>query len=259
MHKPIAFGSDPETFVVSGDGTLSTPVDLIAPPKQVMLENAHGGYNRDGIALELNPRPSANPKEVAQHMMQLLADGSAMLARFGLTITNRIGADLKELPPMARVILPGDCFQLGCDPDFNAYTKKVNHVRVNPTKYTKRFCGGHISVQIEDKITFTDICELVRMFDRYAGLHSLKWSATESVERRKTYGKAGCFRWRQDKNIIEYRTPDAGWLWHDGYEEMCDLMTRAYHEWKIGIRLKHYSEIVQAINTCNKSLANALC
>jgi hypothetical protein len=178
-----------------------------------------------------------------------------MLQRVGLRLTTKIGIDIADLPPDVRYILPGDCFELGCDPDYSAYTRHANRVSVNPRKYTKRFAGGHISVQIEQGLPFNDVCELVKLFDRYAGLHSIRWSVPESLERRRTYGKAGAFRWKPRMGIVEYRTPDAGWLWNDGYEIMCNLLTRAYHEWKTGIRLRNPQMVIKAINGCDKTVA----
>jgi hypothetical protein len=258
MYSPIAFGSDPETFVAHSDGVISAPFELIPAPKEIVLKGEHGGYNRDGMALELNPEASSNPKEVVGHMLQLLTDGSSLLKQFGLTITNKIGMDIANLPDHVRNILPSDCFELGCDPDYSAYTRRVNRVRVDPKKYTKRFAGGHISVQIERGVPFEEVCELVKLFDRHAGLYSLRWSVRESLERRKTYGKAGAFRWKPEDGIVEYRTPDAGWLWNDGYEAMCSLLTKAYHEWRIGIRLRKHQTIVRAINECDKTTAQQI-
>lgn len=111
--------------------------------------------------------------------------------------------------------------------------------------------------------SFDQVCEIVKLMDFFVGLPSLFLvpdSERESaIERRKSYGAAGCFRWKPADSIIEYRTPDASWLWHEGaYERLCHGMRRAFEEFVQGTYVKDAKPLRDAINTCDTRLATIL-
>lgn len=254
----LMFGHDAEVFVVAPDGHPVPPVVILPQPKVVSLVTARGGYNRDGMAFEINPTPSGVAKVVAENTMILLAEGGKMLKEYGLSLAKELGIDISHIPAEERALVPSDAFELGCDPDFSAYTGAINKVTVDPSRYLKRFAGGHISMQLPQTLPFSEVCELVKLFDATAGLYSIRWGDKYSKERRNTYGKAGAFRWKDRMRIVEYRTPDAGWLWHDGYVKMTELMSKAWGMFDNGFRVQSPQRIVEAINTCHLALAKEI-
>lgn len=258
MSDKIPFGGDPEVFVQTQNGVIACPVALLKEPKKVVKVGNHGGFNRDGMAFELNPAPSTSPEEVMANMLKLLTDGILSLSKAGLGITKKIGVDIQAIPIQQALDLPNDVWELGCEPDYDAYSGQYNIVNVDPRIYTKRFAGGHITMQI-GALPFADVCEVVKLFDYHAGLYSIRWSdLPDSIERRRTYGRAGAFRYHHENGIVEYRTPDAGWLWNNGYVEMCNRMAKAFQDFQSGVRLTNPSTIIRAINECDKETAQKI-
>lgn len=256
MSDGLKFGADPEIFVVNENGEISCPISILPIAKEVNIIARGGGVNRDGIAFELNPAPSEIPAEVALNMSDILLAGAQKLSLAGLKVIKSLGVTIREN-------MPPDAYQFGCDPDYNAYTKGMNRCKLNPKKYLKRFAGGHISMQLPVEPSFDQVCDIVKLMDFFVGLPSLflipDSEREAAVERRKSYGAAGCFRWKVEDRIIEYRTPDASWLWHDGaYERLCIGMRRAFEEFVVGLRVIDSKPLRQAINTCDLKLATIL-
>lgn len=221
MPSKLTFGSDPETFWVDEIGSVVCPT-LIAPePKRVYTLGKHGGYNRDGLAFELNPSPTTKPDELASNMIALLEQGFELMrgARLHMSVKAEIPND-----PM----LPQDVWQLGCDPDHNSY--KELKITAAARKSRTRFAGGHLMLGLPEQIAIAQAFDLAKFCDLYVGVPSLAFSMDGSRERRKVYGKAGSFRYRQDRNLFEYRTPDAGWLlrnW-DSTDKLSNVLRRFF-------------------------------
>ena len=253
----LTFGHDCEVFVATQDGAITAPNKFIQESKIVYRMSNDGGMNRDGMALEFNPDPSTEPAAVAQSTQQLMDLGAEKLQLMGMHIISSIGIDLKQVAKELRQNLPEDVFEIGCLPDQDAYTGEERIVNLNGKRYTKRFAGGHIAVghRALRNCTTGAIDRLVRLFDAKAGLFSVRFSTPDSIVRRKTYGTAGAYRYKREKGIVEYRTPDAGWLWGMAFEKMCEHMRQAFVDWQAGIRLEIADPTVKAINTCDKKMA----
>jgi hypothetical protein len=252
--KAPTFGSDPEIFVVNANGGIACPVEMLPRPKEVLNLGPEGGVNRDGIAFELNPAPSSDPAVVAANMAKLLQIGVGRLSDAGLHIVQSLSATIDD-------DMPPDAYEFGCNPDYNAYTKEEYRCKLNPRKYLKRFAGGHISMGIDIPMTFDQVCELVKLFDFYAGLRALFYiprdEVENAVERRLSYGAAGCFRHKN--HLVEYRTPDSSWLWATGaYEEICSGMFLAFEAFMSGKRIAKPKTLRVAINNCDLHLARVL-
>jgi hypothetical protein len=109
-----------------------------------------------------------------------------------------------SLPPVPK--------ELGCTPDFNAYTKKANM----PPKTDKPFRtgAGHIHVgwgsdlDPNDYDHYRECIRLVKQLDAALFFSSLLWDADES--RRTLYGKVGTFRAKPYG--LEYRPLSNAWL-----------------------------------------------
>jgi hypothetical protein len=257
LSKTPSFGLDPE-ILVQKDDKIVCPLVFATVPKEVTPFGAAGGYNRDGMALELNPNPSHIIREVSANLHTLLKQAIDMAGLYGFKLSKSLHVNISEA--LNADNLPGDVYEIGCEPDYNAYTRKVNQVKVDPSKYLDRFCGGHIHIGV-GSIQFPEACELVKLFDYHAGLLSVMYSLDIETARRRreTYGKAGAFRFDEEKGKIEYRVPDASWLWvEEGFENLCAKMTQALVEFRAGIRINDPKYIIQAIDNVDQELAQDL-
>jgi hypothetical protein len=116
---------------------------------------------------------------------------------------------------------------------------------------------GHISIGWDNPTQEQQI-DMVKAMDATVGLESVLLDT--DTERKKLYGKAGCFRFREYG--IEYRSLSNFWIKTD------DSLKWAWNTTMKAIELvnsgkveeikKHGDKIVEAINTNNKELAQAL-
>ena len=96
--------------------------------------------------------------------------------------------------------------EFGCDPDFCVYTEGPNEVG-RAARTTLRSAGFHIHVGYDNHNIDTSL-QMLRYIDAFVGLPSIIYDT--DVERRKLYGKAGCFRLQPYG--FEYRTLSSFWI-----------------------------------------------
>lgn len=143
--------------------------------------------------------------------------------------------------------------QAGCDPDFNVYTQDAN-IKPDITETLLRSAGGHIHIGYNNPDTETNN-QLIKAMDLFLGVPSVLLD--QDVERKKLYGKAGCYR--EKKYGVEYRSLSNFWLQSD------ELMTWAYEATLKAIEFVNTSgiitnemDIVKAINWYDKELAKEI-
>lgn len=211
----LKLGLDPEVLVVNQSGQFVCPGKFLKASKQVIPSSNKkiGGFNRDGMAIELNPSPSTDPRDLSDKMRTLFRESMNKLRAIGLYPTQQIGANIFQNGDRAS-FLP-DVYQGGCEPDWNAYTKEQNIVNVNYQEFEYRYCGGHIHVSAPFIRNFDQACEFIRSLKPLSQYLSTFEDNKWSLERRRVYGKDGDFRWREDDKRIEFRTPDATWIWKE--------------------------------------------
>lgn len=211
----VKLGLDPEILVVNEAGKFVCPGKFLKAPKRLSLSanKKFGGFNRDGMAIELNPTPSTSSAELSNKMKALFAESMNQLRAIGLYPTQQIGANIFENGDKES-FMP-DVYQGGCDPDWNAYTQQQNQCDVNYEEFGLRFCGGHIHVEAPFIKSFDQACEFIRGLKPLSEYLATFEDKTWSSERRKFYGKEGDFRWREDGKRVEFRTPDATWIWEE--------------------------------------------
>jgi hypothetical protein len=218
MNK-FTIGADPELFLemkstfMSADSPplLVSSVGIIEGTKDEPLFLKDGVFvMKDNVAIEFGMPPAYSEddwltklndaySQLEQHLpkhLQLVCTASAKF-------------------PETELQTPESC-QFGCDPDFNAWTKKVN-VPPKATQTNFRSCGGHIHVgyiegtKSEFLLKPMGKVNTIRMMDANHGSASIVLDNTlESLERRKLYGKAGCYR--STSYGVEYRTLSNFWL-----------------------------------------------
>lgn len=205
----ITIGADPEIFVTK-DNKFVTAHKLIHGTKKEPYKVARGAVQVDGMALEFNIDPSSNKKTFLLNIRTVLSTLDRMVPEHKLSFDSVAYFSKEYLSS-----LPEEATDLGCDPDFNAWTGQMN---VAPDRTAMfRTAAGHIhigwtnSISEKDPIHF-DICKrIVKQLDYYLGLPSLLFD--KETKRRELYGKAGAFR--PKSYGVEYRVLSNKWLTSD--------------------------------------------
>lgn len=211
-------GCDPE-FFLKKDGKFISAHDRVPGTKEKPHPLPGGGHvQADGLAVEFNIPASSTKRAFVNNIKQALVDirqeffkndkdiefSFSPVALFDLSY-------FKTLPEYA--------LELGCEPDFNAYSGG----KVNPRPSTSkpmRTGSGHIHVGYlsgDDMVEgipsespeHMDDCVLLSMaMDANFMLNKSIWDG--DVERASLYGRPGCFR--PKKYGMEYRSPSNSWL-----------------------------------------------
>lgn len=195
----ITIGADPELFVKSNSGQLVSAWNLIPGTKANPHPVKHGAVQVDGMALEFNINPADKEATFIRNINHVLEQMRAMIEHdFYISPVAHFGADyIKAQPPEA--------LELGCDPDFNGWTKEVN---VKPNVDAPfRTASGHVHIGYGDD-SFPLAAAVACQLDYYLGLPSLL--VDSDPIRRELYGKAGCFR--PKSYGVEYRVLSNFWL-----------------------------------------------
>jgi len=202
------FGSDPELFVRDDTGALVSGHGLIRGDKKNPYKVDCGAVQVDGMALEYNIDPVDNEDDwirnhiaVRQQMQEMLPSGWTLNAQ----PTANFGSDYIESQPL-------EARELGCDPDFNAYTGRQNNTP--NAKAPFRTGAGHIHIgwtegQDIEELAHVDACKkIIKQLDFALGIPSLSWDRDR--RRRTLYGAAGAYRAKPYG--VEYRTLSNAWL-----------------------------------------------
>lgn len=202
----FTFGADPE-FFVGKNGVPISAHGLVPGDKKNPHKVNKGAVQVDGMALEFNIDPVEDEQgfitslnEVMDQILKMVPD-----VEYYDKPTAEFGFEYIDSQPHEAKIL-------GCEPDFNAYTKDVNPRPDVNTPF--RTAAGHIHIGWTNGVDrlhpehFEACCTLTRMLDFYLGVPSLLWD--EDDQRRSLYGAAGAFR--PTHYGMEYRTLSNRWL-----------------------------------------------
>lgn len=272
----ISIGSDPEVFVYNRNtGNVVSPHTFSTGDKDKpeLIEGLDGyGLQVDGFALEYNTAPVevdlADPKSRARGPDQFAARSNVMLGEIYGRIGNTKlkGSRYLDLSQKSMVTIPEDIFkdapekvkELGCDPDYNAWTGEQN----NPPKPEEpiRAAGGHIHVGWTKDQDVTDAAHLelcksaVRQLDFTLGLMSVIRDV-RGMDRRKLYGKAGAFR--PKSYGVEYRSLSNFWIFNSGIAgRVASLVFRSMDDLTNGIVYEEiYGDPQHAINNGDSKYA----
>lgn len=208
MSFKLKLGCDPE-FALRKDGKFVSAEGIVPGDKLNPHRVKKGSVQVDGFACEIGTDPASSAEEFADNVETVLEE---------LRVFTR---GYEHVYPLDHVIYDEDVFlrqsekgqELGCDPDFNAYTRVANPSPV-PNPRSLRVFAGHIHLgwadgeDVTDMNHFMDCVAATKQMDCYLGAPSLAWN--NGTVRRSMYGKAGAFRVKPYG--VEYRTPDNGWL-----------------------------------------------
>lgn len=213
----VLIGTDPELFLKNSEGKFISGHDLIPGTKTRPHPVALGAIQVDGVALEFNTDPAATSEEFLQNI-------EAVIAQITLEY-KKVNPDLEiAIEPTATFeedyfsTLPDEAKELGCQPDYNAYTGKPN--KKPSTKKPMRTASGHVHIgwgkfRASDEDHFQTCMKMVRQLDSLLFVSSLLWDSDKT--RRELYGKIGAFR--PKSYGVEYRPMSNRWLSHVSIQE----------------------------------------
>ena len=206
----ITIGADPELFLVK-QGVPVTPKGIVPGTKRNPSPVEGGSVQRDGTAAEFNINPCKSPKQfcsiITQVIDQLLDISGCELDP---VVTRDWGDKIKSMT--------GDERNLGCEPDFNAWTGKVNPKP--DVDSTMRTAGGHIHLGFlkggdRSGDYHNYINPLIKIMDENLGVPSILWDSDD--KRRQLYGCAGFYRPKFFG--AEYRPLSNAWVFDEGLKE----------------------------------------
>lgn len=206
--EKFRLGSDPELFLRRKDtGEYFPAIGIIegTKAKPVQMQGLPKGFTWqvDGMALEFNSAPADSKQEwITNHQLALKYIRQNVNEQEFEICVDAIAEFNDEYfkMPGARI--------LGCSVDFNAWTQSVN-----PTPNAngnQRTTAGHIHLGAKELKDQALVEECVKVLDLFLGLPSVLLD--EERERRKLYGKAGCFRFATSFTGFEYRVLSNFWL-----------------------------------------------
>lgn len=205
----ITVGCDPEVFMCNPNtGAYVSAHGMIPGTKFEPYKVRNGAVQVDGNALEFNTDPASTGDEFVRNVQDVFDQMKAMVPGYNVLIEPTVVFEKGYFDS-----LPSEAKEVGCMPDFNAYTGTENPIPKANDPYM-RAAGGHIHVGWVDDVDpfdpnhFEDCRDVVKQLDHYLGMPSLCWD--KDSKRRELYGKAGAFR--PKPYGVEYRTLSNAWL-----------------------------------------------
>lgn len=198
-EQDIKIGCDPEVFIVNKKtGEYVSAHDLVPGTKKepYRLPYTQLFVQADGTAVEFNTTPmqllndfyqtSTREQRRNNFMLQVKGAMSRITNEFLTRQNPDYALDPKpciDYPEHYFLTLPKKATELGCDPDFNAYTGKRNVLCVPKDKPFMRTGAGHIHIgwtkdaDIEDDDHLLDCRMMVINFDKlYQAVEVARWS-----------------------------------------------------------------------------------
>lgn len=221
------FGTDPEMFLyderkktyVSAhgktNGTKENP-EVLGP---------HGAVQVDGMALEINTQPSSSCSSFRCRLSAVLQSTKTMLKARGFDDLSFVFKPTVEFSEEEWAKAPTVAKILGCSPDYNGWTGRMNPLPDDKGK-PMRTGAGHIHIGWTNGVTVdTDMKKIgeavARELDATLGVASVLWDSDK--KRRKLYGKAGAFR--PKPYGMEYRVLSNKWVGNPVLHPYVILMT----------------------------------
>ena len=228
LNYPISIGCDPEFFLV--DSKTKKPVsphEFLSGTKTEPTPVNGGAVQVDGLAVEFNIDPAYNTVGFNRNINSVMSDIRKMIPshlEFHFTPTMWFDEDY-----LAK--LPSHVLELGCDPDFDAYTNGAPNPRPKPlVKDGKvlRTAAGHIHIGWPGDIDVTSEVHrwnCILLAKRLDMVFKPTMSLIDfDTLRSSMYGKPGAYR--PKPYGMEYRTPSNVWVPSNGLRTTMFNLTR---------------------------------
>ena len=254
--KHFTLGHDAELFLKRKNKPL--PVyGLVGGTKDFPRPVPDGAVQEDNAMAELNIDPVSTKED------WLHKTASVMTGLTDIIIEKVPDIELEFSPVVdftrKQLNFPG-FDEIGCEPDYNAYTGEQNAPdSIKFAKGLRRFAGGHIHFGVAGLDTFDKQRSFVRACDLNIALHSVKYEVQCKNNRKEFYGQAGAFR--PKPYGVEYRVPSNFWLRTVKLQGwIYDRSVAAINYYHKGIEDSKidWDKVQRAINTANKTLASKL-
>lgn len=241
-------GSDPEAFLIDTAGKFKAVCGMLNGhdkwnPLQVKGMPEGFTFQEDNVAIEFGIPPASSSEEFKHHIKAVQAKFLQQYKHLKFSNLSCVVFPDEEMKHPAAHIF-------GCEPDFNAWTGKMNS-KPQPPSPNMRSAGGH--VHIETKL---DVKKVIQACDLFTGVPSVLMDNGEM--RKQLYGKAGCYRPKPYGG--EYRTLSNFWIFEDKYIDWVWRNTgRALDFVDSKQKLTGFKTgIIRCINENDKKLAESL-
>lgn len=207
----LKVGADPEFFL--RDTTSNSHISAhgwIKGSKLQPMPTPKGAQQLDGTAGEFNIDPAMSAQEFVDNITETL---EYIQHQLPLNLVIDLNATTVTFPKDYWKQIPSSSKELGCDPDYNAWTMTENS-KPNPKPVSMRTAGGHVHIGWTEDLNpfdpehFANCAEVARVLDWFLGVPSLFWD--DDQKRRTLYGAAGSFR--PKSYGMEYRVLSNAWL-----------------------------------------------
>lgn len=206
----FTFGADPELFIVDENGKHVSAEGLIPGTKAEPHVVEGGAVQVDGMAAEFNIDPCSDFETFNNNVTGVMKQLKEMLPKgynFSIIPAVEFSADVFDSAP--------DCAkELGCSPDYNAWTGELNPPPSLENRPRLRCAGGHIhfgwtaDADLSDLQHLMNCRDLVKQLDWYLAGWSI--GVDPDPTRRMLYGRAGACRIKPYG--VEYRVLSNFWL-----------------------------------------------
>jgi hypothetical protein len=202
----LMVGADPELFLKKGR-SYACAEGVIPGDKHKPYPVDKGAVQVDGMAVEFNINPAESEEEFSENITSVMLTLDEMVGEHELickpsvVFNEKVWAEASEESKI-----------LGCEPDYNAWTGKVNPKPNANVKF--RTAAGHVHIGWTEGEDITDPhhineCEaIVKELDYRLGFPSVLLD--EDTRRRTLYGKVGAYR--PKSYGVEYRVLSNFWL-----------------------------------------------
>jgi hypothetical protein len=241
-------GADPEVFLRTDDEYEDPVVSigLIGGTKSEPRSLGNGyALQEDNVTVEFNIPPASNVTQFKASIQYVLGFLKQELSPKNIKLDIVPTMDFPE-----HMLMHPQAQELGCEPDYNAWTCQVNPRPVAPE--TLRSSGGHLHIGYANPNVETSR-KIVKAHDLFLGVASVIYDS--DTRRREIYGKAGAHRIKPYG--VEYRTLSNFWIKSE------ELMQWAYEQSEKAIQFvndggeingKWAKAIQKCINTGDKEL-----
>lgn len=208
--KGMTFGCDPELFILNKEGLAVCPEEFLPGTKEEPYKVPKGAVQVDGMAGEFNIDPASTFEEFDDNIVTVMGEMKKMIpAGYSFAIQPSMIFTEENFNAAS-----DKAKELGCSPDYNAWSGEVNPPPDASKNPYMRCAGGHLHVGWTEGESAGDLqhvancSDLVKQMDWYLGL----WSIGKDSDkvRRKLYGNAGACRIKPYG--VEYRVLSNFWI-----------------------------------------------